>query len=154
MTKKIELTRDLEALVDDSEYDFLTAHSWYAHPDGKGQMYAATRIMDKIVYMHDFLMDVDDGTKVDHINNNSLDNQKENLRKATDQENARNKSKQEGTSSGYKGVTKVKNRWKASMSIDNKDIHIGYYDTEKEAADAYDKATKKEFGEFANPNKP
>ena len=43
-------------------------------------------------------------------------------------------------------------KWTAQIKVDGKHIHLGYFQSEKEAAKAYDKAALKYFGEFANPN--
>lgn len=152
MAKEIELSKGLQAIVDDDDYEVISAHKWYAHSDTRGKTYAATRIMGDLVYMHRLILDSEDDKKIDHINGNGLDNRKENLRATSALENSRNKSKQKNTSSKYKGVTKVSNGWKAHISINNKDIHIGYFKTEDDAARAYDSRAIEEFGEHAKLN--
>ena len=54
--------------------------------------------------------------------------------------------------SGFKGVTPIKKKWRATIVVDNKSIYIGSYSTKEEAAKAYDKAAKECFGEFARTN--
>ena len=75
---------------------------------------------------------------IDHINNNPLDNRRENLRSVTYSENSRNKRKQSDTSSKYHGVSyhKVSKNWKASIKVGKK-THIAYYDNEVSAAYQY-----------------
>jgi hypothetical protein len=153
--KTIELTRGLKTKVDDEDYDYLMQHSWFAQKDNRGKIYAATTIMGDTVYMHRLLMDEKDGDVViDHKNNNTLDNRKENLVASSSQENAMNKSKtEENRSSKFKGVTKMPNgKWKAHIGKNDKDIHLGYFDTENEAAEAYNNEAKKLFGEKAKLN--
>ena len=99
------------------------------------------------------------GMIVDHINNVRTDNRIENLRLATPTENGRNKLKtKKKTSSKYKGVHKVEtvskgDRWVASYTLSGKTHHIGTYDTEEEAHEAYMAHTEPLFGEFFNDGK-
>jgi hypothetical protein len=76
---------------------------------------------------------------VDHINDNKLDNRLENLQVITHRENSF--KTQENYSSKYKGVSFVKrnNKWVAKIRINKKSTHIGTFDTEKEASEAYQK---------------
>ena len=86
-----------------------------------------------------------DGSIIDHINRNRLDNQKSvNLRFASDSFNARNTSKKEGCSSKYVGVywRKDKNKWEAYITINCRRKHLGYFDVEEDARDAYLEAYK------------
>lgn len=92
------------------------------------------------------------GLVVDHINHNGLDNRRRNLRIVTAKQNSWNMRSAKGRgTSNYKGVGWVKNKrkWRASISIDNKPKHLGYFEDEKKAAAAYDKAAKEHRGEFA-----
>lgn len=99
------------------------------------------------------------GYYVDHINHNSVDNRRENLRLCTMAENLRNSRKLDrSTSSRYKGVcymisSKRKKRWIAYIEIEKgKRKYLGYFHTETEAALAYNQAASEYFGEFANLN--
>jgi len=154
MSKEIELTRGLKAIVDDDDYDWLNEMSWYAQCDTRGKMYAATSIMDSIEYMQVLVLDEEGDIKVDHINGDTLDNRKENLRATSTSENAMNRVKTKNNkSSKFKGVTKMKNgKWKAHIGIDDKDIHIGYFKSEEEAAKAYDEKATTMFGDKAKLN--
>jgi hypothetical protein len=94
---------------------------------------------------------------VDHINRNSLDNRRANLRLATHLENARNRIKiNKKCSSKYKGVcwSKHHKKWQAAINFKRKSIHLGYFDNETEAAECYDDAARKYHGEFACLNFP
>lgn len=84
--------------------------------------------------------------QIDHINGNRTDNRIQNLREATNQENSFNKPTS-GTS-GFKGVYRQNNRWRAKIMLDGKSIHLGYFDSAEEAAEAYNKKAKEIHGEF------
>ena len=88
---------------------------------------------------------------VDHINGDRADNRFANLREATLAENARNSAKPANNTSGLKGVTwKRRNqRWCAQVSVDNRKIHLGLFDTPEAAYAAYVAAANQHHGEFA-----
>lgn len=77
-----------------------------------------------------------------------------NCRWATRTQQSRNRRKQEGMTSRYKGVSKSKcrNKWQTQIRKNGKPVTIGFYDSEEEAAEAYNKEAVKEFGEFARLN--
>ena len=102
--------------------------------------------------MHHEVAKTPDGLECDHINSNSLDNRKANLRSATRLQNSWNarKSQQIGYSK-YKGITfrKRRQKWAAQICVDGRRIFLGTFEDETEAAKTYDKAATKYFGEFA-----
>jgi len=87
---------------------------------------------------------------IDHINNIKSDNRLDNLREATAQENCRNKVRQSNNTTGYIGVSyyAVNNKYRATIQVDNKTKHIGYYNTAEEASTAYKSKALELFGEF------
>ena len=89
--------------------------------------------------------------QLDHINGDKLDNRIMNLREATKSQNHMNRSAQANCSSGYKGVSyhKSSGRWMARIGKDKKRIHLGYYPSPQDAANAYRVAALVEHGEFA-----
>jgi len=91
-----------------------------------------------------------DGYVIDHINRNGLDNRRSNLRLATIAQNAWN-SRRRKNRSGYKGVwyAKDKGRFRAAIWHNNKREYLGYFDSPRQAALAYDEAAKRYHGEFA-----
>jgi hypothetical protein len=99
-----------------------------------------------------FIEKPDDKTCVDHKNNNKLDNNINNLRWVTYTENNQNASISSRNSSGVKGVSFYKNlqKWRAHIKIDGILIHIGYYNTIEEAAQARIKRARQAFGQYIN----
>lgn len=140
------------ALVDDEDFEFLSTFRWYVKYYNQS-IYASTVFKKKLVTMHRIIMGFPPLT-VDHIDGNGLNNQRENLRICTKAENLRNKQKFCGTSSIFKGVywNTERKKWQAQISVNNKNITLGRFHEEKEAARAYNVAAKKYYGDFANLN--
>ena len=113
----------------------------------------------KKVYMHRYIMgELPEGKETDHINGNGLDNRKENLRFCTHRQNlqARRKMRKDA-SSKYKGVSwhRQNKKWIAGIShSDGIEKHLGCFESELDAAKAYDVAALEMFGKFATLNFP
>jgi hypothetical protein len=149
--KHIELTQDKVALVDDEDYERVGGVLWHAayHPNSRG--WYAKRIQN--IMLHREIMQAPDGVEVDHINGNTLDCRKDNLRLVTRRENSLNR-KAVYAASGYRGVYSSGSRWRAIIRTPMGTVHIGTYDTPEEAAIAYDKAAIEHNGDFAMLNFP
>lgn len=109
MSHLIKLTRNKYAIVDEEDLKRLSEYSWSCNSNG----YAEARIKNKLVRMHRFLACPAPGLYVDHINGNTLDNRKSNLRSVTPRENANNARKRgDKTTSKYRGVSRdAKGKW-------------------------------------------
>jgi hypothetical protein len=88
---------------------------------------------------------------IDHKDGDRLNNKIANLRSATRSQNNANSKPREGGYSKYKGVTwhKLRNKWMAQIRNGPRKIHLGYFECEKQAYEAYCSAAAQEFGEFA-----
>ena len=91
---------------------------------------------------------------IDHIDNNPLNNNIDNLRGVESKQNQWNNKSKKGSSSKYKGVCwdKKLNKWQAQIKINNKQKYLGSFKLEKDAAIIYNNAAIKYFGEYANLN--
>lgn len=152
--KEIKLSQGMIALVDDDDYEKVNQHKWYARKNGKNDAYYALRwdnCSNKHVRMHRALMEVTSELIVDHVNHNTLDNRKSNLRICNKTENCRNQRLRLQNTSGYKGVSYHKNhkKYEAKIKYNGKRLFLGYYETAKEAAISYNEKAKELFKEFA-----
>jgi hypothetical protein len=153
MSKRIPLSKGLEAIVDDEDYEWLSAYNWHVIDGGSGLKYAVRSLHNQKTKMHRLIMDAKKGQTVDHINGDGLDNRRCNLRFATMKQQQANSKKRKG-SSKYKGVhwSEYHHKWCACFHRDGKTIHLGYYATEIEAARDYNEVVAAVDGEFARLN--
>jgi len=154
--RKIYLTQGKYAIVDPEDYEGLSKYKWFAVRNN-GRFYAVRSMKNRNVKMHQVIMGTEEGKVIDHVNGNGLDNRKANVRFATSEQNGWNKRKQRGNySSKYKGVSRSKkrNQWRVRIKYKGRSIHLGRFETEEEAARAYDAKAKELFREFAWLNFP
>jgi len=161
--KQIFLTQGKYAIVDAQDYDELIKYKWCANKVRK-RWYAVRGVWEsttkttKIILMHRIIMKDDFNEYycyTDHINNDTLDNRKCNLRVCNNSENMKNCRKSHNTS-GYIGVVwdKSRKKWKAQIGFHWKQVFIGRYDDIIDAALAVDAKAKELFGEYALLNFP
>lgn len=140
------------ALVDPEDYIKTMKYKWNL----TAKKYASGSVDKKTIKMHHFIFrKPTEDNIIDHIDEDKLNNLKNNLIENTIQGNNHNKSKNPNiiTASIYKGVSKSLNRYKAICYNNNKAINLGTYSNDKDAAIAYDKYTFKFYGKNANNNK-
>ena len=154
--REIELTQGKVALVDDEDYERVSAYVWTAAKGEGDYWYAYRKDGTESIRLHRFILGIDDEREVDHIDRDALNCQRYNMREATRTQNARNRivPQTEG-GSGYRGVQSFRDRWRAHIQIaPGNRKHIGLYDTPEEAARAYDAMAREHHGEFAVLNFP
>jgi len=160
--KKIKLRCGNYTLIDDEDVQKMKKYTgWRTHcapKDKRPYVYGNLHKngKSKHIKLHRIIMNAQPGELIDHIDHNRLNNQKANLRIVTPQQNNMNRRNLPKSSSKYKGVSKhtLVNKWRARIMINKKEIHLGHYDVEKDAARAYDKKAKELFKEYAVFNFP
>jgi hypothetical protein len=158
--RRIYLGEGQWTILDQEDYCRLRKYRWIVY--GRGQSLYAFRYKfigpntTTMMSMHREILVSTDGRFVDHRNCNSLDNRRSNLRFATRAENNCNRRKQKNTTSQYLGVCfdkRIKN-WVGVVVHNKKRYWLGRFDSEIEAAKAYDEKANQLFGEFARLNFP
>lgn len=144
--KLIPLTKGTFAKVSNEDFEVLKDINWSVNHNG----YAYNK---NLGYIHRFIMNPPEYFLIDHINRDKLDNRRCNLRMANKSDNGANSAIRIGTSK-YKGVCwdKSRNKWASKLCFNGNNIHIGRFETEIEAAKAYDAKARELFGEFAHTN--
>lgn len=99
-----------------------------------------------------FCLNKDSKFYVDHINNDRLENNANNLRFVTSRENHFNMSLKSTNTSGVKGVSFYKRtgKWQAQIQLSGKSIHLGVFNTLEDAKIARQYKAKELFGEYIN----
>lgn len=149
--KYIPLTNsDQKAIVDDEDYELVMQHRWYINGAG----YAQTSINGRDISMHRFIINAIQGQEVDHKKQDRLNCQRKNLRFCTHSQNIANDGPKANNKLGVKGVDLLPKtgKYRATIRVNYKKIHIGNFDTLREAAQAWNEAAKEYFGEFAYQN--
>ena|SRR5258707_1089611 len=144
------------ALIDDEDYDLVSPYKWHLHvvtrgrpcgPYARGSIRLANGIWTN-AYMHKLITG---WPQTDHENHDGLDNQRHNLRPASDSQNHANMRPRPGGTSRFKGVNWVRHagRWRASIKVDGRSRHLGYFSDELDAAYAYESAAREAWGQYA-----
>lgn len=133
-------------LIDLEDLDIVKNYRWcYSNGYCEGSHGRSTNIR-----LNRLVMNASDDYVVDHINGDTLDNRKSNLRICTQGENSRNNKLSKRNKSGYKGVI-YREKYKSYMvyiTINKKRLYLGHYKTLEEAIEVRRKAEEKYFGEF------
>ena len=156
---EIVLTRGYKTIIDDKDAD-LAEFKWSAKGHGR-EVYAhrAPRKNGKsiTIFLHRIILEriighvIPKGVHVDHIDRNSLNNLRSNLRIATYGQSVCNRDVSGKSTTGYRGVTLAHDKkwYRAQIGYEYKKIMIGTFNTAEDAAIAYNHFAVKLHGEFA-----
>lgn len=167
---RVPLTQGKFALVDEADWPRLRQHSWFAMKDQNKRdcYYARAKIKRRSVSLHRFILGVTDAeVRVDHINNDTLDCRRSNLRRADKWQSAQNRrswtsrKRTHQHHSPFKGVyARVRKNntvlvgWRSVIKARKIAHELGTFPTQEEAARAYDRKALELHGEYANLNFP
>jgi hypothetical protein len=164
--KEIPVSGGLVALVDDEDEEIVQGYKWRAllSPLSRtvyARAFVRGSVPERRVLMHRLILAAPEGIDVDHTDHNGLNNQRSNLRLATESQNLHNADKHRmrggrPTTSTFKGVFwhkgKGRKHWYAQAGHEGKQVSLGQFLTEREAALAYNAFATNHFGEFARLN--
>lgn len=139
--------------LDDDDYEKYAHLNWCS--TSKGYVVRHVKGQKGKQSLHRLILGVESHEWADHINGDRMDNRKENLRKCSRLENSRNMGKRKcPTSSKFKGVywDSQMSKYRARLYHDGKNHHIGLFDTQEDAAKAYNKKALAIQGTFARIN--
>jgi len=159
--KEIKLAHGKVTLVDDKDFEWLNQWTWTAHYcKHSGLTYVMRNERDKEtkkvtrITMHREITNAPEDMYVDHINHDTLDNQRSNIRLATSAQNSYNVRMKRSNSTGYKGIDRLPSKnWRARIRFSGTRLTVGIFSKKEDAARAYNEAAIKYHGEFACLNK-
>ena len=150
------------AVVDAEDYEWLSQWKWRANVRGPEYVYAVRthretgpdgREIKRDVYMHRELLGLEHGNRLmgDHIDGDTLDNRRTNIRRVTRTQNAMNQAASRSSTTGVKGVSwsKRKRRYIAHIRTGGRDVRLGYFRTLEEARAARRAADAAHFGKYS-----
>ncbi len=157
--KLIPLSKGQNAIVDDEDFEELSAFKWCAGFNRSDRTFRARRsitlsdgrIRAELMSRRLLGLEYGDKRQADHINHNALDNRRCNLRIATRSENQHNRVNQRNSVTGLKGVSwhKASKKWRVQIGIDGVQLYLGCFSKQEDASAAYRNAAKDLHGEFA-----
>ena len=154
------------ATVDEDDFEKVKKHRWYIAKTSERQIYVVSKFYNKetkkmeTTYLHRLLTSAPRGLEVDHIDGDTFNNKKDNLRLCTQAENQQNRGPSKNNKSGFKGVFMCESHrnlsrpWQAKIYVRGEKHHLGFFSTSEEAAKAYDKKALELHGEFVKLNFP
>ena len=153
---QFELTQGKVARIDEDNWDSLSSFSWSAMKSRRGQYYAVRGVWEngKVIrkWLHREIMNCPAGMFVDHINGDSMDNRRENLRICTSKQNSQNQKRRINNTTGVKGVFFNKfGSYVVTIRDNGKAKYLGSFKTLDEATTVRREAELRCYGEFARP---
>jgi len=143
---------NIKFIFDIEDYDKIKNYYWKINDSG----YIISNIKGKnAIRLHRLIMNVDNNKYVvDHINHDTLDNRKINLRICKQNQNCKNLKIKKNNISGVPGVTWYSkyNKWRARINVNYKEIHLGYFDNFDEAVQARKQAEEIYYGQYSFDN--
>lgn len=145
----VPLTKGYEAVIDATDVPLVVGFNWTVWKCG-GKVYAYRKVKNVSVYLHRVLLQPRKGFQVDHKDGDGLNCRRVNLREATRAQNLRNRTVSSLNKHGAKGVNfdARRNKWRARIVAEGKEIWLGYYLTKEAAHQAYCEASPLHHGEF------
>lgn len=134
-----------EAILDTEDLPKVSSFKWHLS-------YGYAVKNEKPIFLHQLLLKVKEGQRVDHKDHNKLNNRKDNLRSSTAGQNAINGVVRQDNPSGYRGVYFEGKSWIAKITVAGKPIRLGKFSDKETAFSAYLAAVKEYFGEFVAEN--
>lgn len=161
-TAIISLSQGQSTIIDASDLPLVRGIRWWAawapnvngyYAAGKPRSNDGTR---RLTHLQRFLTGEPPGMQIDHINRNTLDNRRSNLRVVTRSQNKANANQYRNNTSGFVGVyfQSRSGKWQASIPVGGHNRYLGTFKTSTEAAVARDAAAREVFGEHARLNFP
>lgn len=144
----VPLSRGKSSLIDREDAAKVMKYKW--HFNGRYAVRNAGRHPNrKTMFLHHVILPQKAGFDIDHINGDTLDNRKQNLRYATHRQNMRNRT---GVAKPIKGVSQNGLKWRCRITTELGTIMVGNFYSPNAAAIAYNLAAKHYFGDFASLN--
>lgn len=142
--KTLNTTDGYQFIIDDEDFEEVSKYKWYFN------RYVLTTSSKITKSLHRFIMKPKSNELIDHINRNTLDNRKCNLRICNYSENNRNRK----SKNNVKGIRWLSNRnkWQARITINKKQIFLGYFDKKIDAINAYNNAALLYHKQFSKLN--
>jgi hypothetical protein len=139
----------LKIQIDDRDYETLSRYRWHLTSRG----YAASQIKGRKTEIQRLIFHPPNGMVIDHINRCPLDCRRANMRICTPRENVLNSGPRVHNKLGVKGVTRTSSgKYRATIRVRYKQIYLGRYPNLRDAAKAYNMASRRFFGQYAYQN--
>lgn len=133
---------------DCDDYELIKCFNWHIDKNG----YVITKNNGKVIKMHRLILNTEPSDVVDHINHNTVDNRKCNIRNVSRSQNMQNKTPNNELNISGISFEKESSKWRAYISKNNKRIYLGRFTNLKDAIDARKQAEEKYFGEYSYDN--